>query len=170
MATKTQSWWLLKHHFTIETHFLWLLKHKFDSYLLQTQFWLLLTRTKWYNHVKKKVIHITPVLAMLHWLPIRSQVSFKLATPVYIIRRFGSPSYLALLFTDYKPVRDLRSSSMLLLRRLNLPRHKTSKRAFCHLAVVVWNFLPLTVRECRTIRTLKKQLKTYLYTTAYKST
>ena len=65
-------------------------------------------------------------LAKLHWLPVKSRVSFKLATPVYNIRQSGSPSYLASLFTDYKQVRDLRSSSMLLLE-FNRPRLKPRK-------------------------------------------
>ena len=68
-----------------------------------------------YDYVNKEVIHITPVLAKLHWLPVKSRISFKLATLVYSIRQSASPSYLASLLIDYKPVTELQSSSNLLL-------------------------------------------------------
>ena len=64
----------------------------------------LITGTQRYDNANKIVIHITPILAELHWLPIKSRVSFNLATLVYNIHQSGSPSYLASLLADYKPV------------------------------------------------------------------
>ena len=69
---------------------------------------------------------------------------------------------MASFFTDYKPIRDLWFSSKLILE-VNWPILKTSQKAFRHLAIVVWNSLPLTVREYEAIGTLKKQLKSYPY-------
>ena len=40
------------------------------------------TGTKRYDHVKLEVVHITPILAQLHWLPVKVRVSFKLASLV----------------------------------------------------------------------------------------
>ena len=69
------------------------------------------TGTRRYDHVKCEVIHITPVLAKLHWLPVKARVTFKLATLMYKIRQSGSPSYLASLLSDARSVRGLRSTS-----------------------------------------------------------
>ena len=128
-----------------------------------------LTGTKRYDYLNKEVIHITLVLAKLHWLSVKSTVSFKLATLVYNIRKHGSPSYLASLLVDHKPVRKLRSSSNQLLE-VTRPRLKTSQREFGHSADAVWNSIPLTVGQCRTIATFKKQLKAHLSYVAYKTT
>ena len=113
-----------------------------------------ITGTNPYDYVNKEVIHITPVLAKLHWLHVKSRVSFKLATLVYNIRQSGSPSYLASLLVDYKPVKKLRSSSNL-LPEVTRPRFKTSRRTFRHSAIAVWNSIPMTVRECGIIGTFK---------------
>ena len=126
------------------------------------------TGTRRYDHVKCDVIHITPVVAKLHWLPVKARVTFKLATLVYKIRQFGSPSYLASLLSVARPVRGLRSTSSLALEVTGC-RLKTSERAFRHSAVAVWNSLPSTVVECETVGAFRKQLKTYLYDVAYKT-
>ena len=39
--------------------------------------------------------HITPVLHELHWLPVRRQVDFKMATLVYLSLSGMAPAYLA---------------------------------------------------------------------------
>ena len=40
------------------------------------------------------------------------------------------------------------------------PRLKMSERAFNHAAVAIWNTLPLMIRECETVETFRKHLKT----------
>ena len=52
--------------------------------------------------------HMIPILAKLHWLPIRARVSFKIATTVFKVRQTGQPSYLAELIEDAVPSRTLR--------------------------------------------------------------
>ena len=82
--------------------------------------------------------HISPVLADLNWLPIRARITYKIATLVFNIREVKQPMYLAELIEDYKPVRELRSTSGLLLKShvlkqlpdrdhftLQLPRYRT---------------------------------------------
>ena len=39
--------------------------------------------------------HLTPVLQELHWLPVRRQVDFKMATLVYLSLSDMTPAYLA---------------------------------------------------------------------------
>ena len=60
--------------------------------------------------------HISPVLADLHWLPIHARITYKIATLVFKIREVKQPMYLVELIEDYKPVRELRSTSRLLLK------------------------------------------------------
>ena len=126
------------------------------------------TDTRRYDHVKCDVIHISPVLAKLHWLPVKARVTIKLVTLVYKIRQSGSPSYLASLLSDARPVRGLRSTSSLALEVTGC-RLKTSERAFRHSAVAAWNSLPSTLVECETVGAFRKQLKTHLYDVAYKT-
>ena len=116
-----------------------------------------LTETGRYDRVKQEVIHITPILAKLRWLPAR--VTFKLATSEYNIRQTGSPPYLASLVYDYNSIRELHSMDKHFLAA-SRSRLKTSERAFYHAAVAAWITLPLTSRECRTVGSFRKHLKT----------
>ena len=65
-------------------------------------------RTKRYDHVKCEVIHIIPVLAQLHWLPVKARVSFKLASLVYNIRQSNTPKYLGSCLVGHQAARGLR--------------------------------------------------------------
>ena len=55
--------------------------------------------------------HITPVLHQLHWLPVKFRIMYKILLLTYkCLHGFGSV-YLAELIGEYKPSRNLRSSS-----------------------------------------------------------
>ena len=79
--------------------------------------------------------HITPVIADLHWLPVRARITFKICTLVYNVRVTQQPTYLTDLICDYTPARSLRSTSQRLLvepptrtvmgRRSSRQRHGT---------------------------------------------
>ena len=62
--------------------------------------------------------HITPVLKNLHWLPVRSRITFKILLLTYKILNGHSPRYLTSLISFYKPARSLRSSDHLVLQRV----------------------------------------------------
>ena len=47
--------------------------------------------------------HIMPVLADLHWLPVRHRINFKIATIAFKVLHFQQPSYLAALVPQYVP-------------------------------------------------------------------
>ena len=49
-------------------------------------------------------------------LPIRARMTYDIATLVFKMREVKQPMYLAELIEDYKPARDLRSTSRLLLK------------------------------------------------------
>ncbi len=63
----------------------------------------------------KKRVHITPVLASLHWLPIKLRVDFKVLLFAYKALHNSGPDYIRDLIKPYTASRSLRSSDQLLL-------------------------------------------------------
>ena len=96
--------------------------------------------------------HMIPILAKLHWLPIRARVSFKIATTVFKVRQTGQPSYLAELIEDAVPSRTVLCYGT---------------RAFRQTAAKIWNSLPDDVRLADKLETFKSRLKTHLYRLSY---
>ncbi len=111
----------------------------------------------------KKCQHITPVLSSLHWLPVKSQIDFKILLFVYKDLHVLAPQYISDLLVPYNASRPLCSSSQLLLS-VPRSRYKTKgDRAFSVAAPRLWNSLPLYIRSVPSISTFKSSLKTYLY-------
>ena len=52
---------------------------------------------------KSRFCHITPILADLHWLPVRHRISFKIATIAFKVLHFQQSSYLAAIVPRYVP-------------------------------------------------------------------
>ena len=111
--------------------------------------------------------HITPVLADLHWLPIRHRISFKIATIDFKVLHFQQPSYLAALVPRYVPTRSLRSSSSLLIC---IPSRKTAmarSKSFSSVASDTWNGLPCHLSSIFALSAFRKRLKHHLFSTAF---
>lgn len=60
-------------------------------------------------------VSITPVLADLHWLPVKYRIQFKILLLTFRTINNIAPSYLIELLRSYTPDRVLRSSSQALL-------------------------------------------------------
>src|SRR5206468_2884863 len=56
----------------------------------------------------KRNHHITPILRMLHWLPIQKRIQFKIASLIYKSLLHRQPPYLLKLIIPYIPTRNLR--------------------------------------------------------------
>jgi hypothetical protein len=99
----------------------------------------------------------------LHWLPIRERIRYKVALLAHKSLAVGKPQYLAELLTFRTTSRVLRSSAD--CRRLVEPRtrNKRATRAFRSAAPLVWNSLPLSLRECQNLDKFKTDLKTLLF-------
>jgi len=110
--------------------------------------------------------HITPVLARLHWLPVKYRVHFKLAVITFNALTRQQPSYLAELLSVHVPRRDLRSGNY---QRLLIPRNKLkfTDRAFSHAAPTIWNGRPTSVTSSSTLEHFKQSLRTKLYNRAF---
>ena len=112
--------------------------------------------------------HITPSLKKLHWLPVRYRVQFKIALLVFKVLHGEAPLYLEnLLQLKNVGTYRLRSSGQKLLVVPRTTCKTFGDRAFCKAGPVVWNSLPLNIRETSNATTFKKLLKTSLFTKAY---
>ena len=120
----------------------------------------LVTRTK-------RSQHITPVLEKLHWLPVRKRIIFKILCLTYKALHNLAPVYISNLVQRHKPQRALRSEKKELL---TIPRTRTSTfgdRAFSVAAPVLWNALPINIKEAETLSYFKSSLKTHLFRTTF---
>uniref|UniRef100_A0A674PN03 Reverse transcriptase domain-containing protein n=1 Tax=Takifugu rubripes TaxID=31033 RepID=A0A674PN03_TAKRU len=111
--------------------------------------------------------HISPVMASLHWLPVKFRITFKTLLLTYKALRGLAPSYLEELVIPYQPNRPLRSQNAGLLVVPRVSRSRMGGRAFSYQAPLLWNQLPVQVREADSIATFKIRLKTYLFEKAY---
>lgn len=82
-----------------------------------------LTRTR-------KRDHISPVLASLHWLPVKSRIEFKILLLTYKALNGLAPSYLKELIVPYYPSRTLRSQDAGLLVVPKVSKSSVGGRAF----------------------------------------
>jgi len=91
--------------------------------------------------------HISPVLKSLHWLKINQRIEYKIISLTYKALQTQQPKYLRsrLVISNHYNTRS--SSVLTLLRPTNISRLKITDRSFsCH-APVLWNSLPLDMRQ-----------------------
>ena len=111
--------------------------------------------------------HITPVLESLHWLPVESRIKFKVLLLTYKAINGMAPSYLKDALVPYHPNRALRSQNAGLLVVPKVYKSTVGGRAFSSQAPVLWNQLPVHVKEADTVSIFKTRLKTFLFEIAY---
>ena len=115
----------------------------------------------------KRWDHISPVLKDLHWLPVNKRIDHKICSMTYGCIKGTAPSYLQELITKYEPSRELRSSSLALLKIPSVNGHKKKylgARSFESAAPALWNTLPPKLKTCETKASFKENIKTFLFT------
>ena len=117
----------------------------------------------------RKRDHISPILASLHWLPVRFRVDFKVLLFVFKALSGQAPSYITDLLTSYSTTRPLRSSNLGLLAVPQSKLKSRGDRAFAVAAPRLWNSIPLSIRSAPSIDSFKSRLKTYFYSLAFGS-
>ena len=98
----------------------------------------------------------TPLLKILHWLPVKARIENKVSTLCYqCLDSVTILPYPCELLQPYKPSRTLRSkdSSLLVVPRLSL--NTFGKRSFSVFGPATWNSLPVHVRQNQCLVTLK---------------
>jgi len=111
----------------------------------------------------------TELLKQLHWLPIEWRIRFKLATSTYKTLHTGHPPYLTDLWQYHKFLVSTRSSTSQLLA---IPRHNSSfgSRSFRVSAPKIWNSLTPQIRQCQTLVTFRRHLKTHYFHSVFSAT
>ena len=105
--------------------------------------------------------HITPSLILLHWLPIKYRIIFKVSLMMFKLKNNFSPTYLKkLIVQPYR--RNLRSSSH---NHYFIPsiNHSFAKRSFTYAGPYIWNSLPSNLLCCNSLLTFRNGLKTFLF-------
>ena len=105
----------------------------------------------------------------LHWLPIRQRCIYKTLVITYKALHSMAPDYLANRLVSRTYSKDTRASSVdvcTLVSTVN-KRKTFADRGFTTLAPEQWNKLPVPIRNCDSLESFKKALKTYLFQGAY---
>ena len=95
--------------------------------------------------------HMTPVLADLHWLPVKYRIQLKIAVVTFKVLTTQEPSYLTDSVRLHVPTRNLRSSGRNLLQD-NRTKLAFTERAFCHAAPAVQQYGTIYRNTSRLIR------------------
>lgn len=116
---------------------------------------------------KSKFSHITSVLKDLHWLPVNYRINFKILTQVFKSLHGKAPQYINDMINVYKPTRNLRSANQSLTLVQPKTKLKFGDRSFSAAAPKLWNSLPAHVRDCTSLESFKRQLKTHFFVQVY---
>ena len=107
--------------------------------------------------------HVSASLSEMHWLPINSRIKYKICVLMHQLVRGTGPVYLQQLISERSyGGRTMRSSSQHVYQ---IPKTylKFGERAFSVSAPMVWNSIPLEIREINEMSLFKKHLKTFLF-------
>ena len=115
----------------------------------------------------RKYDHITPVLVDLHWLPVKQRIDSKILLLTYKALNGLAPAYIRELLTPYIPARTLRSMDNNLLEPPKCRLEYFGKRSFAAAAPVLWNDLPLHIKQSPSVDIFKSRIKTRLFQLAY---
>ena len=97
----------------------------------------------------------SPLLKSLHWLPVKQRITYKLLLYVYKALNGLAPMYISNCLKLYVPKRNLRSSSDCLRLDYPITRNKAGDRTFTVYASKLWNNLPMTLRNCTSVKSRK---------------
>ena len=95
----------------------------------------------------RKFDHVTPILHALHWLPVESRITFKVACLTYKSLHGLSPPYLRDLLKQVKQSRSLRSQNDSILEVPMTKCVTLGDRAFMCAAPKIWNSLPQNIKH-----------------------
>ena len=111
--------------------------------------------------------HITPTLIHLHWLPVKSRISYKVLLLTYKSLHALAPQYLSDILHPHAPPRNLRSSDSGLLTTPRTKLRTFGDRAYSVAAPTLWNALPAEIRNIPTLDAFKRALKSHLFAKAF---
>ena len=116
-----------------------------------------------------KFCHITPLLAELHWLPVRARIHYKILLKTFKILHGLSPKYLSDLIRIQQPLSYIlyhlrRNDNGCLLERPSVKVKKTlGDRAFQAAVPFLWNKLPRSAHLAMNLESFKTLIQTFLF-------
>ena len=116
----------------------------------------------------KRQEHITSHRKDLYWLSIPARTGFEILTITWKALNDQAPDNIKHLIKKQQPIRQLRRSNRVLLAIPN--RNNTNKmadRAFSQSVPKLWNGLPDKMKNCKSLESFEKNLKTNLFTKYY---
>ena len=118
----------------------------------------------WITPRMPRTEHTTPLMRMLHWLPIPSRIGYKMEFLCYTAWTTAYPKYLSELLNVYTPARPLRSSLDPNILNIVAARTKSyGKQAFAYQEPINWNRVPGSIRTVEEKDTFKGHLNTTLF-------
>ena len=111
----------------------------------------------------KRYTSITPILNVLHWLPINKRRQFKILLLTFKSLNGCAPEYLCDMLNVYMPNRSLRSTAFTSLVPYRNRSIRLGKRLFGTSAAKLWNELPRNIQTNNVKNNVKKRLKTYIF-------
>ena len=111
--------------------------------------------------------HITPILRELHWLPVERRIEYKLLLYTYKALHDMSPVYIKDMIQPHRPGRSLRSQNS---SQLQVPKSRTVRfgdRTFHTASPLLWNALPISLKDSPSVFSFKRNLKTHLFKQTY---
>ena len=125
------------------------------------------------NHLPK-YSRISRELKLLHWLPVKQRITFKILVFTYKALHTHQPPYISSLLNPYSCNRQTRRSNPD-NKYLHTPRyqqkiHKSRNHfdwSFEIAAPSLWNSLPPHVRTAPSLSSFRSQLKGHLFTLAF---
>ena len=108
--------------------------------------------------------HTTPLLRMLHWLPIPSRIAYTIDFLSHTALTTAYPKLLSELLNVYTLARSLRSSLDPNILNIAAARTKSyGQRALAYQGHMNWNRVPGNIRTVEEKDTFKRHLKTTLF-------
>lgn len=110
---------------------------------------------------------ISSAFKLLHWLPIKDRIDFKILSLTYKALHGSAPSYLKDLLKPRSVSYSIRSHDSLILTTPRTRCKSLGDRSFCVCAPKLWNALPFSIRNSSTVSSFKSSLKTFIFTRVY---
>ena len=114
--------------------------------------------------------HVTPILKLLSWLPIRARIELKILTFVYRCIHGIAPMYLSDLVHPYNPAYTATRSSTSTAITLASPRSRLKSygdRAFSRAGPKLWNALPIDIRTSPSLGSFRNRVVSRLLSNCF---
>ena len=113
---------------------------------------------------------ITPTLIELHWLPIKARIKYKICVLSHQAVITGCPGYLREKIDVIQPSENninTRSAISGVTLKRRRPTTNYGSRAFKAAAPIVYNSIPVEIRNINNMKNFKAKLKTFIFSECY---